>query len=365
MKILIDIGHPAHVHYFRNFIKQLQKMDHEFLIIARNRKYVFELLNSYNLPFVSRGKGALNPMGKIIYLFQGDFFIYKKAKEFKPDLFLGFASFYISHVAKILGKPCVIFDDTETANFGHMLYKPFANVICSPTCFLKDFGEKHLKFDGYMELCYLHPNYFKPDKSVLKEVGIKEKENFTLLRFVAWKASHDIGQVGLTSEYKKKLVKKLTKYGKVLISSENELPAEFKKYQVNISPAKIHHILNFAALYIGEGATMASECAMLGTPAIYVNSITLGTLEEQERYGLVYCFRNSAGVLEQALELINNPNLRHIHRDRRQKMLADKIDVAAFMIWFVENYPESVGIIKADPDYQYRFKYPIITGTGS
>lgn len=37
-------------------------------------------------------------------------------------------------------------------------------------------------------------------------------------------------------------------------------------------------------------------------------------------------------------------------------MLQDKIDVTAFMVWFIENYPKSVEIIKDNPKYQYNFK---------
>jgi len=37
-------------------------------------------------------------------------------------------------------------------------------------------------------------------------------------------------------------------------------------------------------------------------------------------------------------------------------MLADKIDVTAFFVWFIENYPDSAKIMKENPDYQYKFK---------
>ena len=40
-------------------------------------------------------------------------------------------------------------------------------------------------------------------------------------------------------------------------------------------------------LYVGEGATTASECAVLGTHAIYVNTLNWGdTDEEEEKYQL-------------------------------------------------------------------------------
>ena len=44
------------------------------------------------------------------------------------------------------------------------------------------------------------------------------------------------------------------------------------------------------------------------------------------------------------------------YKRRRQKMLSEKIDVTAFMIWFIENYPKSVEIMKKNSDYQWRFK---------
>jgi predicted glycosyltransferase len=102
---------------------------------------------------------------------------------------------------------------------------------------------------------------------------------------------------------------------------------------------------------------MASECAILGIPAIYVNSLELGYLKEQEeKYGLVYGFRNSKGIIKKAIQLLQNSKLKQDHKMRRKKMLADKIDVTSFMVWFVENYPKSVKIMKANPDYQYNFR---------
>ena len=84
----------------------------------------------------------------------------------------------------------------------------------------------------------------------------------------------------------KNLIKTLSKYAKVFISSEDSLPDEFRPWQISIPPEKMHDALAYATLFIGEGATMASECAVLGTPAIYVNSLQLGYLFEEEKYGL-------------------------------------------------------------------------------
>ncbi len=104
-----------------------------------------------------------------------------------------------------------------------------------------------------------------------------------------------------------------------------------------------------ARLFVGEGATMASECAMLGTPAVYVNSISAGTLEEQERYGLLFRFSGSGGVAEKVAELLAERGLKEEFQARRMRMLDDQIDLTSFMVWFVDNYPDSAGIAKGNP----------------
>ena len=117
----------------------------------------------------------------------------------------------------------------------------------------------------------------------------------------------------------------------------------------------MHDVLAHASLFIGEGATMASECAMLGTPAIYVNSLDAGTLQEQANYGLIYSFRNSNGVFEKVKELIATPNLKNLWKQKQAKMLSEKIDVTAFMVWLIENYPASVNELRTNPELQKRF----------
>jgi len=153
-----------------------------------------------------------------------------------------------------------------------------------------------------------------------------------------------------------KIVNKLSKNYKVFISSEGELPEKFLKYKINISPEKMHDVLANAHLFIGEGATMASECAMLGTPAIYVNSLNAGTLIAQEKSGSIFRFRDSNGVLEKAIELLDNSHLKDDFKKKQKNLLSDTIDVTSFMVWFVENYPKSISIMKENPEYQKRFK---------
>ncbi len=226
---------------------------------------------------------------------------------------------------------------------------PFADVICTPSCFKKDLGKKQIRYNGYHELAYLHPDYFKPDPSVLDELGLKKDDKFVIVRFVAWQASHDIGHCGFNMEAKRKLVKELGKYARVFITSESPLPEEFKKYGIKIPPERIHDLLYYATMYIGEGATMATEAAILGTPSIYVSSFwdSMGNFNElEEQYGLIYNFKEPEPAIQKVIELLQQQDLKQEWAKKRERLLKDKIDVTQFMMEFIENYPESYGRVK-------------------
>ena len=344
MKILVDIGHPAHVHLFKNMIWNLENDGHEVKITAREKEIVLYLLDVYRFKYENLGKHHKKLLNKLLGLISRDYKLYKVAKKFKPDIFISHGSMYAAHVAKLLGKPHISLEDTEHSIEQIRLYAPFTDVILTSTCFKKNLGKKQVRYNGYHELAYLHPNYFKPDPSILEELTLNKDDKLVVLRFVAWGASHDIGQHGFIS--KRELVKKLEDFGRILITSEHKLGKDFEKYRIPVSPEKIHDLLYYATIYIGEGATMASECAVLGTPAIYLNTLRLGyTDEEEEKYGLVYNFSDAKTAQKQAFEkaseLLDTDNLKEKWQKKRKKLLNEKIDVTKFVTDFIENYPES------------------------
>ena len=57
MKILFDLGHPAHVHYFKNLIKLLEKNGNQVLIIARKKTLRIIFSNTIIYLLYLAGKG--------------------------------------------------------------------------------------------------------------------------------------------------------------------------------------------------------------------------------------------------------------------------------------------------------------------
>lgn len=351
MKILIDIGHPAHVHYFRNLINEMKSSGHEFMIIARNKEVTHKLLDFYGIKFSDRGKGGRTLISKFIYLIATDIKLLKIASKWKPDLFLSFGSPYAAHVAFMLKRPHIALTDTEHAKLGILSFAPFSETIITPESFWKSFKSKHIRFNGFFEMCYLHPKYYKQESELPSSLKIKTGERFVLFRFVSWNASHDIGQSGISDPIKFKLTELfLSKGYRVFISAEGRILPELEKYKININPEKIHCVLGQADFYIGEGATMASEAALLGTPSIYVNSLDAGVFHAESRYGLLYNLRNDLQLMELVSGLLSSENLKEKHQILRKNMLAETINVTDFLIRFLEKYPQSLKLYREYAD---------------
>jgi len=350
MRVLVDIGHPAHVHLFKNMIWSLEADGHKVKIAAKDKDIVLSLLNAYGFKYENLGKHHKKLLNKLSGLIARDYKLYKVSREFKSDIFISHGSMYAAHVAKLLGKPHISLEDTEHSTEQIRLYAPFTDAILTSTCFKKDLGKKQVRYNGYHELAYLHPNYFTPNRGVLDELDLNKDDKFIILRFVSWDASHDIGHRGFDLETKKNLIREFEKYGMVFITSESTLQKEFEKHRLTIPPEKMHDLLYYASLYIGEGATMATEAGVLGTPSIYLSSLvgTMGNFEELEKYGLVYSFQDQDLALDKALQFLEEKKLKEKWQKKRVKMLNDKIDVTKFMTNFIENYPESFLEYKAN-----------------
>lgn len=363
MKILLDIGHPAHVHVYRNLLAELIKRGHEVTVTVKDLSSATTLLKLYDIPFITIGRRGRSIAGKgisqLIFNFRLLALVFRK----RIDLGLG-SSITNAHISRISPIRSIIFDDDDdevqplVTKFGH----PFADCVVSPDVLRGKRRKKNtVYYAGYHELAYLHPKRFIPDPSVLEDAGLSAGEPFFIMRFNAFKAHHDIGVKGLSADQKLLLVKHLLPHGKVFITSEGETEKELEAFKLKTEPHKVHSLIYYATMLIGDSQTMTSEAAVLGTPSLRCNSFAgrISYLEELEhKYSLTYAFKpdNFEGLMEKLNFLLSLQSLKEEWSMRRNRMLSEKIDVTAFMVWFIENYPSSVQVMKDDPDFQYRFR---------
>jgi predicted glycosyltransferase len=358
LKILIYLGHPAQYHFFKNIIKAFQSKKIEVQILIKSKDVLENLLKNDGIDYINilpEGRKS-STLGIILGLIKRDIRFFKIVRKNKPDIMIG-SDPSVSHVGKVLGIPVLTVDEDDAhviSRYARLTY-PFTNWIVAPdSCDCGKWNSKKLSYSGFMKLAYLHPNYFT------KPTRIKN-DNIFLIRLSKLDAFHDLGIKGFTKEILMQVVNKLLHFGSVKISSEGDIDEQFREYMLNINPNEMHYHLSQATLLISDSQSMSMEAAMLGVPSIRFSSFAgkIGVLEELEiKYGLTFGIKpeEPEKLLNKLDELLNIDNLQDVFELRKKRMLKDKIDVTAFFVWLIENYPKSVVEIKSDPKLQYQFK---------
>lgn len=342
MRIVIDIGHPAQVHFFRHAIQLLKKHGHQVRVTTVDKDVACALLDAYQISYTCLGQTGQTFWQKLCSIPRLNKALYQVLKEWAPDIFVGFGSIRAAQVAWWLRKRSVIFNDTEATWREHILYAPFAHVIATPYCFRRSLGRKHQRFHGYAELAYLHPSQFQADISVLKDLGVEEGQRYFVLRFVAWQATHDLGHQGFCLAQKRNLISYLNHLGKVFISAEGSLETEFQPYVLPTAVQQMHDVLAQATLFISESHTMSTEAALLGTPAVrfntYVGEQDMGNFVELEkRYDLIHSFNDYEQMMTQVGHLLTEHDLKKQWARKRDHLLLEQIDVTSWMVHLIEN----------------------------
>ena len=367
MRILVQLSHPAHFHYYRIAIQNWQKDGHEVLVLIKTKDILEDLVKNANIPYININSKAhrSSKFGVFWDMLLRDWHILKICLKKKIDILTG-STAEIAQIGWLLRKPaiCTGEDDADAVPAFVKFTAPFLKVRLTPvSCNSGKMEPKTIKYASYHELAYLHPNHFQADKSVVERYFPADSPYF-ILRFASLKAHHDTGIKGINAEIAQKLIDILKPHGRIYITSERQLEPQFEQYRIKINPLDIHHVMAFASLYIGDSQTMAAEAAVLGVPFIRYNDFVgrIGYLNELENdyhlgFGIKASEKGSADKMYKTLEdLLSMPNLKEEWQIRRQHMLSEKIDYAKFLTWFIENYPESQEIMRKNPEYQNKFR---------
>ncbi|HHT23883.1 MAG TPA: DUF354 domain-containing protein [Bacteroidales bacterium] len=365
MKILIQIGHPAQFHFYKNAVTEWQKRGHKVRLLIRKKDVLEKLVATSGFDYVNIEGKIYNKSSKIelIKLIFSRFYrLLYQVISFRPHVVISpdpiLAKICRFSTAKFIA---VSEDDYSVIKtLADLLFPSSDHILAPQVCDFSKWQHKKIGYAGYMKLAYLHPNRFRPQKSFVENNINAEK--YILIRLVSLVAHHDEGVKGINNNLLDRLIEIFESKGYVVfISSEKELQDKYKCYKLNTAVEVIHHVMAFASFVICDSQSMAVEAAMLGVPSIRFNDFAgkISVLEELEhKHGLTYGIQTSEPekLYEKIEELLAIPNLQEEFQARRQRMLADKIDVTAFLVWFIENYPKSAEIMQETPDYQLKFK---------
>ena len=310
---------------------------HEVMVTARDKDLTVDLLTAFDIPAHVLSRQRRGRGGLAWELLTRSRRLAVISRRFRPDVLVGIMGPSIALVGKLQRRPAVVFYDTENATSTNRWVYPMAAAVCTPDCYQGPVRGNHTVYPGYHELAYLHPDRFVPDPAVVTRAGISLRDPYAIVRFVGWQASHDLGERGLSADAKRAIVTHLAESARVFVSSEAPLPPDLPAEPIPLPPFQVHHLMASASIVVGESATMASEAAVLGAPAVFISDTGRGyTDEEERRYGLVIRVRPSdQGAIAAAIDRFRNEDPARFAAARR-RLLDDKIDTTAWMTDFIE-----------------------------
>lgn len=364
MRLLFYLGHPAHYHLLKHVIQYFKDNDHDIMVMIKKKDILEELCQADGLDYINimpEGRGD-SRLSTIKGLLKRDRRVYAKIRKKKPDLLIG-SEVSLAHVGWFLNIPSVILseDDAEyIPGFAKLAY-PFVRHILSPNvCSAGKWEKKKIGYNSLHELAYLHPDHFIPNQDLVKN-HIDISKPYFILRFSRLDAYHDEGKTGITNELAIQIINILKEHGQVWISSERGLSPELEIYRTSLPSQHMHHALFYSNLFIGDSQTMTAEAAVLGTPSVRFNDFVgkLGYLEDLEHnYGLTYGMKtnDSQMLLQRIRNIVENQLYSKSWNKKREILLKDKMNYAAFLVWFIENYPTSVEEFKKNPKIENNFK---------
>ncbi len=338
MKVLIDINHPAHVHFFKQPARQLQAAGHQLLFTSRDKECTLSLLEELGFPhrrLSSIGDGSV--LGFAKELLTRNARLLKVVRQFQPDVMAAIGGTFIAHVGFLTRTPRVAFYDTEMATLQNRITYPLLSKLCVPNCYTGPVPVHTQRYQGYHELCYLSPAHFTAQRQLAIDNGLQPDRRNFLLRVVSWQANHDLNEQGWSQILLEQVFDQLASLGHVIISSERPLPERLERWRYRGKASDMHHLMACCDLFVGESSTMASECAVLGVPAVYAASTSRGYLEElQQRYGLVtvltrFDYDAIARAIAQALETDAKD-----YQCAREQLLNEAVDVSATVVKMIE-----------------------------
>ncbi|PID27538.1 MAG: hypothetical protein CSB55_08665 [Candidatus Cloacimonadota bacterium] len=325
MNILFDFQHPVDVNFFKNTINTLKNDNHNIFLAFRPRGSLERILR-YELPgfpVFSFGKHGKNIVSKLCFNLLREKELLKFYKDNKIELTCGFGPL-TTISSKVFGIPSLAFEDDYEYKINFYYAKLFATRHIMPKIFPANGKNVHF-FNGFKELAYLHPNYYKPDPGALEEYGLAPDE-YVFVREVA--------NISLNYQNKKnnifELIEMIKSLGlKTVLSLEDKsLKNKLEKDCIILKePVKdINSILAFAKMAITSGDTMAREASLLGTYTIYTGNREMLIHEDFYKIGIMFNEISREEIIGRVKSVLEDKNDKQAMKDKIDSMIINKWD---------------------------------------
>ncbi len=338
MRILIDIGHPAHVNFFKNVISTLRNNGHDIFITAIRRgklsKIIKSEFNEIPVRFNGKHRGT-----KWSILFEANIlrfieqlkFVYSK----KIDIAVSCGSFTTGAIFKfVLRKPNIQFDDDPERKINVALEKMTSTELVFPP--IVGINNKVKTMNALKEWAYLSPKYFTPSIQELDNYNLKP-QRYVFIREVS---TGSLNYANQQSNIIATFARDLPHNYKVLLSLEdkstiNQYPSDWILLKEPLND--IHSLIYFSKIVISSGDSMAREGAMLGVPSIYCGIREMAANRLMIDKGML--FHKDVEEVPQFVERIISSDIKIEEQDKFRERLEDEwVDVTEFIVSQIKKY---------------------------
>jgi uncharacterized protein len=288
-RIWIDLDNSPHVPFFRPIIEELRARGCSLRVTARDAFQVSDLVRLHRIECTAIGRHfGKSKLMKVLGLLVRSAQLLPHVVRDRPALAVSHGSRAQSMVAKLLGIPSVLIADYEhVTHVTHPDWVIVPEVI--PTEVARTLAKRVLKYPGIKEDVYV--SNFRPDRSLLAELGLREEEIIVIVRPPATEAHYHNPDSEKLFSAVMDLLGEVEGVQTVLLPRNDRQKAEIARRWPNglhrqkmIIPERAVEGLNLiwhSDLVISGGGTMNREAAAMGVP---VYSIFRGKIGAVDRY---------------------------------------------------------------------------------
>ncbi len=275
----------------------------DLIITCREYYHVRDMLELYSVNYICIGKYGETPYEKLVEGLRRQLELVELMKSL--DGVLSFPSPDAVRTAFGLGKKSVVLNDTPHAFHVNSLTIPLSEYLIAPAAIpleaWRPYCPKRIEtFDGLFE--YMWISRHKPNIGTIRRLGL-EPGRYVVFRPEEAKAAYYRWD---NSELRRKLVDVVRELGYVVVNVPR-YDDQVIEGAVNLTRAVDHlDLAYYAAAVITGGMTMATEAALMGTPALsyFPERLYIDTYLITKGAPLYRCarFDECVGELRKALE---------------------------------------------------------------